>query len=96
MKILKYNTKTDELEETIEFIDGHEVYYKLKGERQPLQLNGVGVENNRGEWVPPIYCPYYFGWRLKKCKCICGKKFKNEEDYRAHYAYKHILYPDKN
>jgi hypothetical protein len=59
--------------------------------RKPLQCNGVATENNRGEWVPPIPLPYY---GFKK-HCSCGQSFWFEENYNAHYAYKHILFPDK-
>jgi hypothetical protein len=64
-------------------------------QRKGLQTHGMATENSRGEWVPPIPCPYYFGWGLKKCRCECGETFKNEELYRGHYALKHILFPDK-
>jgi hypothetical protein len=45
------------------------------------------MENKRGEWVPSIPLPLY---GLKK-KCSCGASFWKEENYNAHYAYKHAL-----
>jgi len=68
---------------------------KINMNRKLLQTNGIAIENNRGEWVPLIPCPYYYGWRLNWCRCECGKKFKTEEEYKGHYAYQHILFPNK-
>lgn len=50
------------------------------------------TQNKDGNWVPAIPLPYYlrklFGW---KYRCDCGVVFKAEEEYRGHYALKHIL-----
>lgn len=51
----------------------------------------VQVCNKRGQYVPATPKPLYVGWRLKKCQCDCGEVFKNEREYRSHYAYVHIL-----
>ena len=60
--------------------------------RKPLQVSGMATQNKRGEWVPPIPLPYYLAFG--RVRCSCGEKFWNEEAYNAHYAYKHILFPD--
>lgn len=48
-------------------------------------------ELRNGRWVPAIPLPLYVGWRLQKCRCHCGRTFRNEEIYEGHYALIHIL-----
>lgn len=38
-------------------------------------------------WRPPVPMPFYVGFGLKKSKCVCGKVFKDEQQYREHYIY---------
>ena len=43
-----------------------------------------------GEGVPAIPLPMYVGiGSMRKCQCVCGKKFKHEERYREHWIYAH-------
>lgn len=54
----------------------------------------TSAQNKYGEWVPAIIEPYFVGWGLKKAQCwTCAEKpiFKTREQYRGHYALKHIL-----
>lgn len=54
----------------------------------------MSVQNKYKEWVPSICEPYFVGWGLKKAQCwACAEKptFKSREEYRGHYALKHIL-----
>jgi hypothetical protein len=44
---------------------------------------------NQG-YRPSIAYPYFVGFGLKKAKCGYGEKFKNVEDFYAHYLYKAI------
>lgn len=49
-------------------------------------------QNKYGEWVPAI--PEAF-WSLFYAECQCGKRFygfdRVDENYRGHFALKHIL-----
>lgn len=48
------------------------------------------AKNTSGKWVPSIPLPFYIG--RKKCRCAkCPHVFKSEEEYRGHYALKHVL-----
>lgn len=38
-------------------------------------------------WRPAIAMPYFIGFGLKKARCKCGRKFKNQEEFEAHYLY---------
>lgn len=44
--------------------------------------------NQRGEWVPAIPLPGFYHLRHH---CTCGQKFWRMVNYRAHYAYVHII-----
>ena len=48
------------------------------------------TKNKKGQWVPAIPLPYYGHRKM----CMCGRKFWFMENYEAHYALKHILFPD--
>ena len=39
-----------------------------------------------GRWMPIPPHPLYLGWRLVRCRCQCGRKFKNVELYREHWV----------
>ena len=54
-------------------------------------MNTVQTQNKLGQWVPAIPLPFYF---MIRKGCSCGRKFWTEEGYEAHYALKHILYPE--
>lgn len=51
--------------------------------------NQVWSENENGTWSESIPEPLWVGWRLRKAKCICGKKFKQKMAYQLHYRYAH-------
>lgn len=51
----------------------------------------VQVQNSQGRWVPAIPLPLFVGFGLRKSRCDCGRTFKDQEAYRAHYALVHIL-----
>lgn len=44
-----------------------------------------------GTWREATPYPYFVGWRLRKAKCECGKKFKNYDKYAEHYQEMHTL-----
>lgn len=54
------------------------------------QKSFASTQNSKGAWVPSIPLPYYLAFG--RVRCDCGRKFKDEEAYRGHYALKHILY----
>jgi hypothetical protein len=60
---------------------------------QHIGENLPTMRNSRGEWVPAIQEPYY-GIVMKTCSC--GRRFFTIDGYKGHYAYKHILNPDKD
>lgn len=41
-----------------------------------------------GGWRPTIAYPYFIGFG--RVRCGCGRKFRNIEDFEAHYLYKAI------
>lgn len=49
--------------------------------QEGVHLQGVQV------WRPSIAHPLYVGLGLRKAQCGCGRKFKNKEDFDAHYIY---------
>ena len=49
----------------------------------------VTTQNSRGEWVPAIPEPLFL--RRKRVECSCGRRFRDREAYRGHYALVHIL-----
>lgn len=55
----------------------------------------VQMQNKRGEWVPAIPEPFFYGFKLRKAKCDCGDKFKTRKRYQEHYALEHILLGEK-
>lgn len=63
----------------------------LMGIRLVTSSDGPMEQNLRGEWIPAMPIPLFVGWRLKRCQCVCGRKFPDLEEYRGHYALRHIL-----
>lgn len=51
----------------------------------------ITTQNRRGEWVPAIPEPLFVGLGLRRCRCDCGRTFRDRETYRGHYALVHIL-----
>lgn len=47
-------------------------------------------------WRPSIAMPYFVGFGLKKSKCGCGRVFKSQEDFEAHYLYMAIWKNESN
>ena len=64
----------------------------LVGEVKFTKVDKIQMQNKRGEWVPAIPEPFY-GLRHV---CACGRKFWKKENYRAHYAYTHIVMGEKD
>lgn len=52
--------------------------------QESFEANGVSG------WRPAIAMPYFVGFGLKKSKCRCGRVFKTEEDFKAHYIYRAV------
>lgn len=46
-----------------------------------------------GTYLVAIPEPYFVGFLLKKCRCDCGKVFKNRDLYRTHWRKEHGLTP---
>ncbi len=65
---------------------------KISAKRSPeirlRILDGVRMQNSRGEWILAIPEPWMGAFSYQ---CDCGKKFWHYETYRAYYALKHIL-----
>ena len=53
----------------------------------------IQQQNNDGSWGPAIPEPFFVGWRLRKCRCDCGRVFKSRDKYREHYAAGHLDFP---
>lgn len=52
----------------------------------------IRTKNKYGEWVPAIPEPFFgFFGRVKCFTGDCHEVFRSREEYRAHYALKHIL-----
>lgn len=52
------------------------------------------MTNSKGAYVPAIPLPYYRRLRFRRrvrFGCHCGAEFKHHDDYRGHYALRHIL-----
>lgn len=49
----------------------------------------TNAKNGLNEYVRAIPEPHY---KWLGCECDCGRFFRNYENYRGHYALKHILY----
>jgi hypothetical protein len=47
------------------------------------------LDGKRG-WRPAMAYPFFVGFGLKKSKCGCGRVFKSQEDFEAHYLYKAV------
>lgn len=54
-------------------------------EKKHEYSENVQSQNKYGEYVPSI--PLGFNFK----ECYCGRKFRNQENYRGHYALVHIL-----
>jgi hypothetical protein len=52
-------------------------------------MGEIQTRNRRGEWVPSIPFPLY---TRRRCVCECGRRFRDAEAYRGHYALVHILH----
>jgi hypothetical protein len=57
----------------------------------PNDVSDSFSKNGELLWRPSIALPMFVGWRLKKTKCSCGRVFKNQEDFEAHYFYHAVI-----
>lgn len=56
-----------------------------------------GFKTHGGEgWRPALAYPFFVGFGLRKAKCGCGRTFKLEQDYYAHYLYHAIWLHESN
>lgn len=56
---------------------------------EPDRAERVQTVNSDGCYVTAIPEPLFLAFG--RCKCNCGDKFKNREQYRGHFALAHIL-----
>lgn len=56
-------------------------------------MNTAEFNPRTGDWEPSPPLPLYVGWRLTRCQCQCGRRFKTESLYRSHWIRQHA--PDK-
>lgn len=40
-------------------------------------------------WQPAVPLPLFVGYRLRKCLCDCGARFRNRALYDAHWRAEH-------
>lgn len=54
----------------------------------------LNAQNKYGEWAPAISEPLWTGFLLRRAQCWTCKDrptFKSRDEYRGHFALKHIL-----